>query len=266
MEQISENSAYDLLVSNVTNIHSAWFNNITYVHQKVPTLYTALTAPEDLVQNPAIYSEHINPFVLEHGEVVEIILNNNDPGKHPFHLHGHNFQTIYRSPEESGPFDASSSPDFPKIPMRRDTVLVNPNGNVVLRFRADNPGIWLFHCHIEWHMDSGLVATMIESPLLLRESKKKHPIPDSHYDACRAGGTPYEGNAGGNTVNFLDLSNQNAPVAPLPAGFTAKGIVALVFSTIAAAVGLAVIVWYGLGEIKGPMGIGSVEGMRVEPK
>jgi iron transport multicopper oxidase len=54
------------------------------------------------------------------------------------------------------------------------------------------------------------------------------------------------GNAAGNTVNLLDLSGQNAPPKPLPAGFTARGIVALVFSVISGLLGVATIIWYGL--------------------
>ena len=46
--------------------------------------------------------------------------------------------------------------------MRRDTLAVKPQGHIVLRFRSDNPGVWLFHCHIEWHVDSGLVMTFVE--------------------------------------------------------------------------------------------------------
>ncbi|KAL2003721.1 hypothetical protein VTN02DRAFT_2624 [Thermoascus thermophilus] len=156
-------------------------------------------------------------------------------------------------------FADAPAPAYPRVPMRRDTVLVNPNGNVALRFRADNPGVWLFHCHIEWHMDAGLIATMIEAPLELQAQKRRlgrgpgiaAMIPESHIDACKAAGLPYEGNAGGNTVNFLDLADQSVPPKPLPAGFEAKGIVALVFSVIAAFLGLAVICWYGVGEIQG---------------
>jgi iron transport multicopper oxidase len=228
---------------------SAFFNDITYVHQKVPTLYTALSAPEDLATNPAIYGANTNSFILQQGEIVEIVINNDDPGKHPFHLHGHNFQVIVRSPKDAG-FYNSTSPPFPQVPMRRDTVLVRPNGNTVLRFRADNPGIWLFHCHIEWHVDSGLIATMVEAPLALRAQKQLHPVPESHFDTCHASKMSTAGNAGGNVDDFLDLSNANYPPPDLPAGFTAKGIVALVFSTLVAAIGLAVIVWYGLGEMK----------------
>ena len=57
------------------------------------------------------------------------------------------------------------------------------------------------------------------------------------------------GNAAANTVELLDLTGQPSPPAPLPSGFTPKGIVAMVFSCIAAFLGLAAITWYGLGEL-----------------
>ncbi|KAM5480711.1 hypothetical protein MaudMau93_007398 [Microsporum audouinii] len=263
LDHVDHSIVLDLKMDNLGDgANYAWFNNITYVSPKVPSLYTALDAPRDVATNPVIYGENTNPFVLEHNEVVEIILNNNDPGKHPFHLHGHNFQLVYRSEDEKGPYSADQMADLPRVPMRRDTVLVRPNGNMVLRFRADNPGVWIFHCHIEWHMDSGLVATMVEAPLALQDQRKDgiKALPANHIDACRSSNTPYHGNAGGNTADFLDVSNMNGPPAPpLPAGFTTKGVVALVFSTIAAALGIATIVWYGLGEIKtpGPNGVGA---------
>jgi len=127
--------------------------------------------------------------------------------------------------------------------MRRDTLVLRPEGHIVLRFKADNPGVWLFHCHIEWHVDQGLIATMIEAPL---ELQKSLVIPQSHFDTCVKGKKPYAGNAAGNTKDFLDLTGQNVQPAPLPAGFTARGIVALTFSVLAALIGMAVIIWYVL--------------------
>lgn len=82
---------------------------------------------------------------------------------------------------------------------------------------------------------------MVEAPLDLQ---KTLTIPEGHFDACRAGGVPYTGNAANNTVNFLDLAGANSPPKPLPAGFTPRGIVALVFSVISALLGLGVIIWY----------------------
>ncbi|KAF4637511.1 hypothetical protein G7Y89_g556 [Cudoniella acicularis] len=225
----------------------AFFDNITYVAPKVPTLYTVMSAGQDAA-NPLIYGEYTHSFVLEKDQIIEIVVNNHDSGKHPFHLHGHNFQAIARSAEDGGDFDATNSSltDYPAIPIRRDTFVLYPNGHIVMRFKADNPGVWLFHCHIEWHMDQGLIATMVEAPLDLQKSLT---IPEDHLAACQAGNVPSSGNAAANTVNFLDLSGQNAAPAPLPAGFTPRGIVALTFSAIAALLGLAVIVWYGMADM-----------------
>ena len=181
----------------------------------MPTLYTALTSGTTAT-NPAIYGEFTHPFVLAHNQIVDIVVNNNDPGKHPFHLHGHAFQAIWRSDEDAGYFDAARDTAFPAIPMRRDTLMVKPNGNIVLRFRADNPGIWLFHCHIEWHVDSGLIATIVEAPLELQKSSR---IPEDHYEACKKAGTPTKGNAAGNTEDLLDLTGENRPPGRLPDGY-----------------------------------------------
>lgn len=120
----------------------AAFNDISYVGPKVPTLYSALTTGP-YANNVTVYGSDTNSYVLPHNEVIEIVLNNNDPGKHPFHLHGHNFQVMYRSPEDWGFYDPQNHTAFPSKPMRRDTFWVRPNGNFVIRFRADNPGVWL---------------------------------------------------------------------------------------------------------------------------
>lgn len=100
--------------------------------------------------------------------------------------------------------------------------------------------MWLFHCHIEWHVDSGLISTMIEAPLALQDTLS---VPDNHYQMCKNSDWPYAGNAAANTVDFLNLDGENKAVPPLPAGFTARGVVAMVFSCISAFLGLAAIAW-----------------------
>lgn len=185
---------------------------------------------------------------------MEIILNNNDAGKHPFHLHGHVFQVAARSAADAGFFDAGNSSHTEdwarRTPMRRDTVLVRPHGYMVLRFQSDNPGIWLFHCHLEWHMASGLAITLVEAPLALQRQLKGR-IPLDHWDACAKGDVPVAGNAAGNTLDLLDLQGENKSPAELPAGFTARGVVALVFSCLSAFLGMGVIGWYGLQPVGG---------------
>ncbi|KAH6695486.1 Cupredoxin [Plectosphaerella plurivora] len=227
----------------------AFFNNISYKSPKVPTLYTVLSAG-DLATNAAVYGEYTHPFVLEKDEIVEIVLNNLDPGRHPFHLHGHHFQALHRSEPEAGTVADTGvgEADFPKVPMRRDTLVVWPNGNIIMRFKANNPGVWLFHCHIEWHVTSGLMATFVEAPL---DIQKSLILPQDHFDACSAAQIPTQGNAAANTKDLLDLSGQNAPPPPLPAGFTPRGIVAFVFSCIAGILGVIVVAWYGLAKPAG---------------
>jgi iron transport multicopper oxidase len=146
----------------------------------------------------------VNPFVLNEGDIVQIVMNNHDSAIHPFHLHGHQFQVCELPPSDSGTFNGDAS-KFPAIPMRRDVVAVNPNSYVVLRFQANNPGIWLFHCHIEWHVEMGLVATIIEAP----EALLGLSIPPDHKAACDAQYIPTAGNAAGNTQNLTNMTGAN---------------------------------------------------------
>ncbi|KAK7519477.1 putative ferrooxidoreductase Fet3 [Phyllosticta citriasiana] len=227
----------------------AFFNDITYTAQKVPTLYSVLSSGS-AATNPVIYGHDTNSYVLMKDQVIDVVLNNMDTGKHPFHLHGHNFQVLYRSPEEEGFFNSTNTTNFPAVPMRRDTIMARPTGNFLIRFRADNPGVWLFHCHLTWHLDAGLAMSMIEAPLEMQQLIK---IPQNHYDVCKASGELTAGNAAGNTVDLFDLTGENRSVDPLPAGFEAKGIVALVFSCVAAFLGMAAVAWYGAAPLSAPV-------------
>jgi FtsP/CotA-like multicopper oxidase with cupredoxin domain len=44
---------------------------------------------------------------------------------------------------------------MPAIPVRRDTWMITPLGYTVIRFVANNPGVWFFHCHMDWHNIAG---------------------------------------------------------------------------------------------------------------
>lgn len=143
----SQTVELDVIMDNLGDgANYAFFNNITYKAPKVPTLYTVLSAG-DAATNAEVYGTYTHPFVLERNEVVQIVVNNLDSGRHPFHLHGHDFQALYRAAEDGGTFaDANvTEADFPAAPMRRDTLVVWPNGNIVLRFRANNPGKFIHY-------------------------------------------------------------------------------------------------------------------------
>jgi len=140
-------------VEPITDRKSAFFNDITYTTPVVPTLYSVLTTG-DKADDPTVYGAYTNSHVLKKNDIIELILNSNDPGKHPFHLHGHNFQLVHRGAAGAGFYNASREHSFPATPMRRDTVMVNPNSNFVIRFRADNPGeSSLCLLRHRWHTD-----------------------------------------------------------------------------------------------------------------
>jgi iron transport multicopper oxidase len=148
-----------------------------------------------------------------------------------------------------GDGDGDMKEKFSAIPMRRDTILTHPNSHLIIRFRTTNPGVWLFHCHIEWHVASGLMATFIESPLEIQD-QLAGKIPKGHFDVCREAGTPIVGNAAGNKDDLWDLSGERKAPGALPSGFTKRGVGALVGSCVAAFLGMGVIAWYGMVEMK----------------
>jgi hypothetical protein len=47
-------------------------------------------------------------------------------------------------------------------PTRRDTTMLPAWGWLVVAFKTDNPGAWLFHCHMAWHVGQGLSIQYLE--------------------------------------------------------------------------------------------------------
>ena len=97
------------------------------------------------------------------------------PGAHPMHIHGHDLVVLAQhnsSFEEKHLTDGTFQYDNPP---RRDTALLPANGYLAFGFQLDNPGIWIFHCHIAWHASSGLGLTIIErqSEIKLSRSTKR---------------------------------------------------------------------------------------------
>ncbi|KAL7610942.1 hypothetical protein Lser_V15G12433 [Lactuca serriola] len=79
---------------------------------------------------------------------------------HPFHLHGFNFFVVGTG---IGNFDSSRDPAKYNLvdPPERNTVGVPTGGWTAIRFRADNPGVWFFHCHLELHTGWGLKTAFV---------------------------------------------------------------------------------------------------------
>ncbi|KAF8377272.1 hypothetical protein HHK36_030647 [Tetracentron sinense] len=119
--------------------------------------------------NYDIYSVAKNPnatsssgiYRLQFNSTVDIILQNantmnvNNSETHPWHLHGHDFWVLGYG---KGKFDMFNDPKNYNLvnPIMKNTVPVHQFGWTALRFRADNPGVWAFHCHIESHFYMGM--------------------------------------------------------------------------------------------------------------
>ncbi|CAB4495873.1 unnamed protein product [Rhizophagus irregularis] len=126
---------------------------------------------------PSMLKQNQNAFVYDtQNGVVEISLINENMATRPFHFHGHNFFIMGQGPGETPDPTQFNLVD----PAVRDTVTVAGNSWTVIRYFIDNPGIWAFYDHIEWHIEMGLVGQLIERPSEL----KSNPIPPKVKGIC----------------------------------------------------------------------------------
>ncbi|KAI5779559.1 Cupredoxin [Geopyxis carbonaria] len=101
-----------------------------------------------------------NTFILDQAnEWVYFVIKAPDAVTHPIHLHGHDFSVLAQG---LGAFDASTL-NFVN-PMRRDVAMLPGQGYLVIGFETDNPGSWIMHCHIAWHISGGLGMNFLERP------------------------------------------------------------------------------------------------------
>lgn len=105
----------------------------------------------------------------------QVAINSLDAMEHPFHMHGHSVQVVGWGPGRYDPSSSPSSSSQPSAttwnlanPLRRDTFTVPAESHVVIRFRADNPGIWVLHCHVAWHLEAGMLVSFLERPADLK--------------------------------------------------------------------------------------------------
>ncbi|KAH8423781.1 uncharacterized protein LDX57_001540 [Aspergillus melleus] len=83
------------------------------------------------------------------------------PAAHPIHLHGHDFALLKQSKVPYNDTDWRDGLNYFNPP-RRDVVLLESNGYIVIAFKTDNPGSWVMHCHIAWHASAGLAIQVLE--------------------------------------------------------------------------------------------------------
>ncbi|OAY43688.1 laccase-4 [Manihot esculenta] len=97
-------------------------------------------------------------YRLKYNSTVQLVMQDTGivaPENHPVHLHGFNFFVVGRG---IGNYNPNTDPqNFNLVdPPERNTVGVPTGGWTAIRFRADNPGVWFMHCHLEVHTTWGL--------------------------------------------------------------------------------------------------------------
>ncbi|KAG6403563.1 hypothetical protein SASPL_135788 [Salvia splendens] len=110
-------------------------------------------------------------YKLKFGSNVQIVLQDTaivTTEDHPIHLHGYHFFVVGEGFGNFNPATDTSKFNLVDPPVR-NTINVPDGGWAVIRFHADNPGVWLFHCHIDSHLTWGLAMAFIvengEGPL-----------------------------------------------------------------------------------------------------
>jgi FtsP/CotA-like multicopper oxidase with cupredoxin domain len=111
-------------------------------------------------------------YVVDEGDVVVMTIRNNSGDSHPMHLHGHHAVVLSRDGVESS-----------GAQWWVDSLQVEDGETYEIAFVADNPGIWMDHCHNLPHAAEGLVAHLayngVREPFVVgREVGDAHNQPE----------------------------------------------------------------------------------------
>jgi len=97
----------------------------------------------------AAQGHNMKPILtLARGKTYILAIDNQTAWYHPIHLHGHSFRVITRN---------GTTTQYQEW---RDTVLIPPRERAEIAFVADNPGDWMFHCHILDHQEAGMMSVI----------------------------------------------------------------------------------------------------------
>ncbi|CAO2839392.1 unnamed protein product [Amaranthus hypochondriacus] len=134
--------------------------------------------------NNSMLSKGTKAVLLPYNATVEVVMQDTSiigAESHPLHLHGFNFFVVGQG---FGNFDSKKDPAMFNLvdPIERNTVGVPSGGWVAIRFRADNPGVWFMHCHLEVHTSWGLKMAWIVNDG--NKKNEKLPPPPADLPKC----------------------------------------------------------------------------------
>ncbi|XP_068243052.1 uncharacterized protein [Palaemon carinicauda] len=155
-------------------------NNLTFMPQSVPLLLNIGQNDHRMCNADSAmpskncnddYCECLHMYKVPLGASVDLVLideGQHGDENHPVHLHGYSFWVVgqHRPNDVIGASITRSAvmeEDLTKglhrnlkYPPLKDTVTIPDGGYTIVRFRADNPGYWLLHCHLLFHMEAGM--------------------------------------------------------------------------------------------------------------
>ncbi|KAL7248439.1 hypothetical protein ACSBR2_003214 [Camellia fascicularis] len=141
----------------------AFFNNVDGIYttdfpDQPPLVFNYTNSNNNFNRTIIMTSKSTKVKKLKFNSTVEMVLQNTASlgiEMHPMHLHGFSFHVLAQG---FGNYDPINDPKkFNLInPQARNTIGVPTGGWAVIRFQANNPGIWLMHCHMDLHLPWGL--------------------------------------------------------------------------------------------------------------
>ncbi|KAJ1300466.1 hypothetical protein OPQ81_005281 [Rhizoctonia solani] len=181
-QKVHQHGIFNTRVGNLTasqgNVTRFFVNNITFEHLWYrPILY-------DVADGRGVDHSRVADLTFDKPIGADIIINNRDvnpPIDHPYHLHGMNFWIVGHGTGELTEEAYRKLKLNTTNPIRRDTTVIPSNSWSVLRIKADNPGVWFLHCHIDWHLAHGFAAVVVIQPDEIEDFK----IPKESRDLCK---------------------------------------------------------------------------------
>ncbi|KAB5589735.1 hypothetical protein CTheo_6830 [Ceratobasidium theobromae] len=151
-------------------VNSTTFKDLVYQ----PILHT-------LASGGTVNASNIASVTYDTVGAVDLVINNLDTAiDHPYHMHGMTFWIVAEGSGSITLEEADSISYNTTNPIRRDTHIIPAGTWAVLRFMADNPGVWFMHCHIDWHLAEGFAAVIVVQPDAVAEMT----IPSANTEMC----------------------------------------------------------------------------------
>nr|POE81041.1 laccase-8 [Quercus suber] len=151
------------LPSKLSMLQAFFYNNKNGVYttdfpDNPPSVFDYTNSSNAFNQSMLFAPKSTKVRKLKFGSTVEIVLQNTAliaTESHPIHFHGFNFHVLAQG---FGNYDSVKDPrKFNLVnPQIRNTIAVPTGGWAVIRFTANNPGIWMVHCHLDVHLPWGL--------------------------------------------------------------------------------------------------------------